>query len=113
MLGWLIGVAVFVLLWGALWRVSPKVAYGAVWGFLLALIVYWLFSGQLTTYVTGMNEIPVWLPPLPFVVVVIALFYFGIKTWLNADNLPAPREPIGDPSDHGHDDTHGHGHSQH
>ena len=52
---------------------------------------YWLFSGQLTEYVTGMNEIPVWLPPLPIAIVVIALFYFGIKTWLNADKLPPPR----------------------
>ena len=49
-----------------------------------------------------MNEIPVWIPPLPFAIVVIALFYFGIKTWLNADNLPPPREEA--------DDEHGHGH---
>ena len=43
--------------------------------------------------------------PLPerIRIVVIALFYFGIKTWLNADNLPPPREQ--EP-----DDDHGHGH---
>ena len=93
MLLWLLGVAVFVLLWGALWRSSPKTAFGAVFGFVIALLVYWLFSSQLTDYVTGMNEIPIWLPPLPFVVVVVVLFYFGIKTWLNADNLPPPRVP--------------------
>jgi hypothetical protein len=40
-----------------------------------------------------MHEIPIWLPPLPIAIVVIALFYFGIKTWLNADNLPPPRVP--------------------
>ena len=102
MFGWLIGVAVFVLLWGVLWRSSPKAAYGAVWGFLFALGVYWIFSGQLTGYVTGMNEIPVWLPPIPILIVVIALFYFGIKTWLNADNLPPPRETSTDDHGHGH-----------
>jgi hypothetical protein len=34
---------------------------------------------------------------------VIALFYFGIKTWLNADNLPPPPHKESD-------DHHGHGH---
>jgi hypothetical protein len=107
MLLWLIGVAVFVLLWGALWKSSPKTAYGAVFGFLLALIVYWVFSQQLTNFVTGMSEIPVWLPPLPIALVVIVLFYFGIKTWLNADNLPPP------PDSHAHDEHHGDGHGHH
>jgi hypothetical protein len=32
---------------------------------------------------------------------VIVLFYFGIKTWLNADNLPPPPKQ---------DDEHGHEH---
>ena len=104
MLLWVIGVAVFVLLWGGLWKSSPRAAYGAVYGFLLALIVYWLFSQQLTGYITGMNEIPVWVPPLPIALVVIVLFYFGIKTWLNADKLPPPRQ-----SD-SHDEHHDHGH---
>jgi apolipoprotein N-acyltransferase len=103
MLSWLIGVAVFVLVWASLWKASPRAAYGAVWGFLIALLVYWIFSRQLTGYVIGMNEIPVWLPPLPIVLVVIVLFYFGIKTWMNADRLPPP------PQTHD-DDQHGHGH---
>jgi hypothetical protein len=106
MLLWLIGIAVFVLLWGGLWKSSPRAAYGAVYGFLLALIVYWLFSQQLTGYITGMNEIPVWVPPLPIALVVIVLFYFGIKTWLNADNLPPPRQS--DSGDEHHGDGHGH-----
>ena len=106
MLVWLIGVAVFVLLWGALWKATPKAAYGVVWGFLLALLLSLLFSQQLRNYVTGMNEIPVWLPPIPIVIVVIALFYFGIKTWLNADNLPPPREREADDGQHGHGGHH-------
>jgi apolipoprotein N-acyltransferase len=103
MLVWLILVAVFVLLWGAMWRSSPRAAYGAVWGFVAALVIYWFFSGQLTEYVTGMHEIPVWLPPLPIICVVIVLFYFGIKTWLNADKLPPPRSSS---SDEHHGDGH-------
>ena len=50
-----------------------------------------------------MHEIPIWLPALPFAIVVITLFYFGIKTWLNADNLPPPRERADE-----HGDDHGH-----
>lgn len=100
---WLVGVAIFMLLWAALWRSSPKAAYGAVWGFLVALALYWFFSGQFTGYVTGMDEIPIWLPPLPFAIVVVTLFYFGIKTWLNADNLPPPPKQDADEHDgHGH-----------
>ena len=101
MLAWLIGVAVFVLLWAALWSSSPRAAYGVVWGFLAALVIYWFFSGQLTEYVTGMHEIPIWLPPLPIAIVVIVLFYFGIKTWMNADKLPPPPESDSD-EHHGH-----------
>lgn len=99
---WLIGVALFVAIWGKLWQSSPRMAYGAAFGFVLALLISWVFENQLTGYVTHMNEIPVWLPPLPFVLVVVSLFYFGIKTWLNADNLPPPRVRDSDASDHGH-----------
>lgn len=97
---WLIGVVVFLVLWGGLWKSSPKAAFGAALGFVLALLISWIFSNQLTGYVTHMNDIPVWLPPLPFALIVIALFYFGIRTWLNADNLPPPQMP---PDDHAHD----------
>lgn len=103
MLLWLIGVGLFVVIWGRLWQSSPRAAFGAAIGFVLALLISWVFSNQLTNYVTHMNEIPIWLPPLPFALVVVALFYFGIKTWLNADNLPPPRVPA---DDHGHDPAH-------
>jgi ABC-type amino acid transport system permease subunit len=100
MMLWLIGVAAFLLLWWGLWNASPKAGFGALIGFLVAWLLSWMLSGRITTYVTNMNEIPVWVPPLPFVLVVIAMFYFGIKTWINADNLPPPRESESD-GDHG------------
>jgi hypothetical protein len=102
MLLWLIGVAVFVALWGALWKANTRAAFGVSLGFVLALLLSLLFSQQLKGYVTGMNEIPVWLPPIPILLVVIALFYFGIKTWINADNLPPPRERDSHDAEHGH-----------
>ena len=100
MLSWLIGVLVFVVLWAGLWRSQPKAAFGV----LLGLPIAWILSRLITPYVTGMNEIPVWLPPLPIVVIATVLFYFGVRTWLRADNLPPP------PKQH---DDHGHGHDGH
>ena len=107
MLVWLIGVAVFVALWGALWRANTKGAFGVLIGFLLALVISLLLSRQLTGIATGMNEIPIWPPPIPIILVVIALFYLGIKTWLNADNLPPP---VQRDSHDDHEAGHGHGH---
>jgi ABC-type sulfate transport system permease component len=99
MLIWLVGVAVFVVLWGALWKASLKGGMGV----LIGLPIAWVLSRLMTPYVTGMNEIPLWLPPLPIALIALALFYFGFKTWLRADNLPPP---VKRPS---HDEHHGHG----
>jgi len=107
MLVWLLGVAVFVFLWSALWRVQPKAAFGVLLGLLLA----WIFSRLITPYVTGMTPIPLWLPPLPIAIIALTLFVFGTITWFRADNLPPPRQRD---DDHGHDHAHGadqgHGH---
>ena len=97
MLTWLLGIVVFVVLWAGLWRSQPKAAFGV----LLGLPVAWILSRLITPYVTGMNDIPVWLPPLPIVVIASTLFFFGIRTWLRADSLPPPPNQ---------DDEHGHGH---
>jgi hypothetical protein len=98
MLAWLIGVVVFVVLWAGLWRTQPKAAFGV----LLGLPVAWILSKLITPYVTGMEEIPVWLPPLPLAIVALLLFYFGIRTWLRADSLPPPPKQEDDHAGHGH-----------
>jgi len=41
----------------------------------------------------------------------LTLFFFGIRTWLGADNLPPPPKDPHD--DHGHGQGHGHGHGHH
>jgi ABC-type sulfate transport system permease component len=98
MLAWLIGVVVFVVLWAGLWRSQPKAAFGV----LLGLPVAWILSRFITPYVTGMEEIPVWLPPLPLAIVALLLFYFGIRTWLRADSLPPPPKQEDDDGHAGH-----------
>jgi ABC-type sulfate transport system permease component len=102
MLTWLLGIVVFVVLWAGLWRSQPKAAFGV----LLGLPIAWILSRLITPYVTGMNDIPVWLPPLPIVVIASTLFFFGVRTWLRADSLPPP--PTQD-DEHGHSQD-GHGH---
>ena len=88
MLIWLVGVAIFVLIWGKLWRVLPAAGFGVLIGLPLA----WVASLLITPYITGMKAIPIWLPPLPIVIVAVTLFVFGVITWLRADKLTPPKE---------------------
>ena len=62
MITWLLAIAVLLLLWSRLWRTQPVFAGGV----LIGLPIAWLVSDDIRPYVTGMNEIPLWLPPLPF-----------------------------------------------
>jgi uncharacterized membrane protein YccC len=91
MLTWLIAVAVLVLIWGRLWMRNLELALGILLGLPLA----WLVSKFLTPYLTGMEEIPVWLPPLPIAIVATLLFIKGALVWIRGnDALPkgAPEE---------------------
>ena len=99
MLYWLIGVAIFILIWGRLWNALPTAGFGVLIGLPLA----WLASLLLTPYVTGMNDIPLWLPPLPLAIVALTLFVFGVITWLRADRLGPPKSLE---QEHGHDTGH-------
>ena len=101
MLIWLIGVAIFILIWGKLWRVLPAAGFGVLIGLPLA----WIASILITPYVTGMKAIPVWLPPLPLVIIAVTLFVFGVITWLRADKL-TPLKDADAHDDHGHGDGH-------
>lgn len=96
MITWLVAIAVLLLLWSRLWRTQPIFAGGV----LIGLPIAWLLSDDIRPYVTGMNEIPLWLPPLPFAIVALTLFVFGVMVWLRADKLPPPRAD--EPQHHGH-----------
>ena len=91
---WLIGVLVVVILWGRVWRSQPKAAFGA----LLGLPIAWILSRLIKPYVTGMNEIPLWLPPLPLAIIATTLFVFGVIIWFRADSLGPPNRE--EPDDH-------------
>jgi hypothetical protein len=97
MLAWLIGVALFVVLWGILWRSQPIAGFGV----LIGLPFAWIISRLITPYFTGMQDIPLWLPPLPLAIIAIMLFVFGGLVWFRADKLPPPKN-IDSHDEHGH-----------
>lgn len=99
MLIWLVGVAVFILIWGKLWNALPAAGFGILIGLPLA----WLASLLLTPYVTGMKDIPIWLPPLPLIIIATTLFVFGVIVWFRADKLGPPKQTE---DEHGHDTGH-------
>jgi len=70
---------VFLILWGIAWRSQTRLAFGIFIG----IGVGWLvasFGGPI-----NMEHIPIWLPPLPFALVALGLFGFGITAWLLRD----------------------------
>ncbi len=68
----LIGLA---LLWVMAWRYQRRFAVGTVVGAVGGLLVAWLARP------IELDHIPLWLPPLPFALVAVTLFCFGILAW--------------------------------
>lgn len=79
---WLVIAAALALFWGAMWKNYTKMAVGA----LIGLPLGWLAAGPVYSYLTGaMEEIPLWLPPLPFALVAILLLVVGLVIWFRPD----------------------------
>jgi hypothetical protein len=70
------GLLLFLALWGFAWRRQPNLAFGIFFGVAMAAVVA-AFLRRL-----DVNNVPLWLPPLPFAVVAISLLCFGIWAWL-------------------------------
>ncbi len=87
MLLWILGVGVLVVLWGVVWMRNLELALGVLIGLPLA----WLLSKLIAPYVTGMEQVPVWLPPLPIATVALLLLIKGALVFLRgSDALPKP-----------------------
>jgi len=94
MLLWIIAVAVCVLIWGLFWKHNLSFAFGILIGLPLA----WILSKTLTPTLTGMEEVPLWLPPLPFAIVAVTLLVYGARIWFRG----APPLPPSSENDSGH-----------
>ena len=77
---WILVVLALVLLWRLAWRSQPLLAMGIGIGVLLGWIVGISFDAP------SLDNIPIWLPPLPFAIVAFVLFFFGILAWFLGDD---------------------------
>jgi len=71
----IIGILVFLLLWTLAWRNRPILAFGVFLGTAAVCLLAFVIRPS------GIQHIPLWLPPLPFAVVAITLLYFGFLAW--------------------------------
>lgn len=94
MLTSLIVLAVLLLVWARIWQKDPKLAFGIFLGLPLAWICFRLIEPYIQgVSVTGMDNIPVWLPMLPFAIVAITLLVFGGLVWFKGDRFTlSPRD---------------------
>jgi hypothetical protein len=82
MMLWLVIAAALALWWGSMWKNYTKMAIGA----LIGLPIGWFAAEPVHAYLTGeMEDIPLWLPPLPFAIVATLLLVVGIVIWFRPD----------------------------
>jgi hypothetical protein len=72
----IIGLVLFLALWGAAWQREPNLALGVFFGVAIAAVVAALVRAS------HLHTVPLWLPPLPLAVIAISLFGFGIWAWV-------------------------------
>lgn len=71
----IVGFIIFLILCGLAWRKKPVLALGIFLGAGIACGI-----AAIAKPIT-LQTLPIWLPALPFAVVAISLFSFGILAW--------------------------------
>jgi ABC-type antimicrobial peptide transport system permease subunit len=79
MLGW-IAFTVFVVFWALAWRYQIKLAFGVLIGLVIGGVL-----GQFIGPYDSATDIPLWLPPAPFMFVVITFFLYAFIAWYVLD----------------------------
>jgi hypothetical protein len=64
------------LLWILAWQRGSRLAVGIAIGATLVLV-----GGPIIRSLFSLDHVPLWLPPLPFAVVALTLFGFGLLAW--------------------------------
>jgi hypothetical protein len=72
-----------LLLWLRAWQHRSRFAIGLAIGAVLALL-----GGLFLRSGPGFDHIPVWAPALPFAVIAVTLFGFGILAWFWSEDPP-------------------------
>jgi MFS family permease len=71
-----------LLLWLLAWERRSRIAVGVVIGVVVGLI-----AGPALRSITA-DHVPVWLPALPFALIAVALFAFGLFAWFWGEEEP-------------------------
>ena len=71
---------VFLLLWALAWRYQIKLAFGI----LIGLVIGGIIAQFLGPY-NSLAEVPIWLPPAPFMFIVFVLFAYAFVAWYVLD----------------------------
>lgn len=71
---------IFLIFWALAWRYQIKLAFGILIGLVIGGIL-----GQFIGPYNSVEEIPLWLPPAPFVFVVVSLFAYAFVAWYVLD----------------------------
>jgi hypothetical protein len=69
-----------MLLWIFAWQRGSQLARGIVIGVVLALVVGPLVRGS-----GAPDHMPVWVPALPFALIALTLFGFGLLAWFRGE----------------------------
>jgi hypothetical protein len=72
-----------MLLWILAWQRGSRFAIGVVVGAFLAL-----GAGPLFRAIGAAGPMPVWVPALPFALIALGLFAFGLLAWFWGDERP-------------------------
>jgi hypothetical protein len=67
---------VFLVLWGLAWKSQPKLALGIFIGLCLGCISAFFIGPY-----ESLADVPIWLPPLPFITITVVLLIYGFLTW--------------------------------
>lgn len=89
-----VSIALFLgllIIWRLAWRTRPILAFGITIGALVTWVVI-AIAGM-----PAVEAVPLWLPPLPFAVVAVTLFVFGVLAWIwgDADQRAASGDGVG------------------
>ncbi len=89
-------VIALLIIWRFAWRTRPILAFGITIGILFSWIVI-AIAGM-----PAIESVPLWLPPLPFAVVAVTLFVFGVLAWVwgDADERASSSERRSAPNHH-------------
>ena len=71
---------VFLVLWALAWRYQIKLAFGI----LIGLVIGGIIAQFLGPY-NSLEEVPIWLPPAPFMFIVFVLFAYAFVAWYVLD----------------------------